>query len=125
MIWDSLTSDFQLEIIGDEEDFNRVEEYDGVDLWHYILNQSNQSNPSTTTGASTFKDEIESKKMANFGDDVKAYHTWIADTRTSIIKGEGLYNEYVRSMFRTCLTVDNEEFVDAIKVEKRLWTQAK
>ena len=97
MIWDSLTSDFQLEIIGDEEDFNRVEEYDGVDLWHYILNQSNQSNPSTTTGASTFKDEIESKKMANFGDDVKAYHTWIADTRTSIIKGEGerLYNEYV------------------------------
>ena len=95
IIWDSLTSDFQLEIIGDEEDFNRVEEYDGVDLWHYILNQSNQSNPSTTTGASTFKDEIESKKMANFGDDVKAYHTWIADTRTSIIKGEGLYNEYV------------------------------
>ena len=72
MIWDSLTPDFQLEIIGDEEGFNRGEEYDGVVLWHYIRNQSN---PSTTTGASAFKDEIESKKMAYFGDDVNAYHT--------------------------------------------------
>ena len=56
-----------------------------------------------------------------------AARTWITDARTSIIKeeGEGLYNEYVPSMFRTYLTVDNEEFVDAIKVEKRLWTQAK
>ena len=63
--------------------------------------------------------------MADFGDDVKAYHTWIVDARTSIIKEEreGLYKQYVRSMFRTYLTVDNEEFVDAIKVEKRLWTQ--
>ena len=102
----------------------REEEYDGVALWHYIRNQSN---PSTTTGVSSFKDEIESKKMADFGDNIKAYHTWIANVRTSIIReeGEGLYNEYVRSMFRTYLTVDNEEFVDVIKVEKILWTQGK
>ena len=32
IIWDSLISDFQLEIIGDEEDLNRGEEYDGVTL---------------------------------------------------------------------------------------------
>ena len=118
-----MTSDFQLEIIGDDEDFNRGEECDGVTLWHYIQNQSNPS----TTGASAFKDEIKSKKMTDFGDDVKAYHIWIADARLSIIKeeGEGLYNEYVRSMFRTYLMVDTEEFVDAIKVENRLWTQGK
>ena len=36
-----------------------------------------------------------------------------------------MYNEYVPSMFRTYLTEDNEDFVDAIKVEKRLWTQGK
>ena len=72
MIWDSLTSDFQLDIIGNEEDFNRGEEYDGVAVCHYTRNQSN---PSTTTGASAFKDDIESKKIADFGDDTKAYHT--------------------------------------------------
>ena len=36
MIWDSMTSDFQLEIIGDDKAFKSGEEYNGVALWYFI-----------------------------------------------------------------------------------------
>lgn len=83
MIWDSLTSDFQLEIIGDDKAFKIGEEHDGVAILHFIMDQVN---PLTTTGALDFKDETELKKVADFGDEVKLYHMWIAEPRTSIIK---------------------------------------
>ena len=119
MIWDSLTFDSQLEIIGDDEVFKKGEDYDDVAIWHYIRNYVI---PSMTTGTSAFKDGIEPNKVANFGNNLKSCHTWIADARTVIIKDEGeeLYNKYLRSMFYTHLTVDSLEFVETVKVEKRL-----
>ena len=43
--------------------------------------------------------------------------------------GEGRYNEYGRLIFKTYMTIYNDasegfaEFAEAIKVEKRMWTQ--
>ena len=43
-----------------------------------------------------------------------------------IIKEEGEgYNEYLRSMFRGYLSCSDPEFADAIKDERRKWTQGK
>ena len=38
MIWNSLTPDYQLEIGGESslENFKREQEFDGVELWHFI-----------------------------------------------------------------------------------------
>ena len=125
LLWNSLTSSFQLEIVGqDEENFRQGNEYDGVKLWHFIRAHVN---PSTTTGASGFKDEIESATMSSFKDDIKAFNTWFDDKRKAIIKeeGEGKYNEYTRSIFKTYLTSKNTEFVDTIKAEKREWSNGR
>jgi len=56
-------------------------------LW-YIL--QNHVNPSTTTGATGFKDEIENATLKDFKYDIKAYHIWFGDWRSSIIKKEGV-----------------------------------
>ena len=81
----------------------------------------------TAIGASTLKDSIESKKLIDFeGHNVKKYSIWFKDTRAEIISLEGKhYNEYVRCLFKALLTSTNQEFLDTMKVEKRLWTQGK
>ena len=125
LLWNSLTSNYQLEIVGDDKDNFWVDnEYDGVKLWFYIRFNVN---PSTTTGAAGFKEDIETAKLSDFGNDVKAFNTWFCDKRDAIIKeeGEGKYNKYTRSIFQTYLTAENEEFVDTIKSEKREWTLGK
>ena len=124
MVWDSLTAKYQLELIGDEDYFKVGDEMDGVKLWSYIRFSVN---PSTAIGASSLKDSIESKKLSDFeGHNVKKYSIWFKDTRAEIISLEGkLYNEYVRCLFKALLTSINQEFIDTIKVEKRLWTQGK
>jgi hypothetical protein len=123
-LWASLTSDFKIEIQGDQEQFKHGQEYDGPKLWDYIRRRVN---PTTTVGASRLKDLIESAKLSDFSNDVIKFNTWFDDTRTSIIKedGEGRYNEYLRSLFKTYLGCANSEFVESIKDEKRKWTQGK
>ena len=84
LLWNSLTSSFQLEIVGqDKENFREENEYAGVKLWYFIRAHVN---PSKTSGASGFKNEIESATMSTFKDDVKAYNTWFDDKRKVIIK---------------------------------------
>ena len=94
MLWNSLDADFQLEIGGENsvDDFKRDEEYDGVQLWHFI---QKHVNPSTTTGAASFKDSIKSAVLKDFNQNIKALNTWFNNERTSIIKEEeeGKYNE--------------------------------
>ena len=123
-LWASLTSDFKIEIQGDQEQFKHGQEYDGPKLWDYIRRRVN---PTTTVGASRLKDLIESAKLSDFSNDVIKFNTWFDDTRKSIIKeeGEGRYNEYLRSLFKTYLGCANSEFVESIKDEKRKWTQGK
>lgn len=123
-LWASLTSDFKIEIQGDQEEFKHGHEYDGPRLWDYIRRRVN---PTTTVGASKLKDLIESAKLSDFGNDVVKFNTWFDDTKKSIIKeeGEGRYNEYLRSLFKTYLGCTNQEFVESIKDEKRKWTQGK
>ena len=124
MIWDSLTAKYQLELVGDEDEYKVGDEFDGVKLWSHI---SKSVNPSTTIGAATFKDSIESKKLSDFeGHNVKKYSIWFKDMRAKIISLEGKhYNEYVRCLFKALLTSTNQEFLDTMKAEKRLWIQGK
>ena len=123
-LWASLTSDFKIEIQGDQEDYKQGQEYDGPKLWDYIRRRVN---PTTTVGASKLKDLIESAKLSDFSDNVIKFNTWFDDTRKSIIKeeGSGRYNEYLRSLFKTYLGCTNMEFVESIKDEKRKWIQGK
>ena len=65
----SLTSDFQLELLGQDSIFDRDNEYDGVELWDHIWTEVNQS---TKVGVCALKEEIESKTLQDFGNNVKA-----------------------------------------------------
>ena len=71
------------------------------------------------------KEEIESKTLLDFGNNVKGYNSWLLDTKKEIVRqeGTGKYNEYIRYAFKTYLTSTNEEFNEAIKDVKRRWTQ--
>ena len=122
-LWNSLTASFQIDIMGGKTEYERNDECDGPLLWDYIRRRVN---PSTTVGASKLKDEIESKKLADFDHDVIRYNTWFCDTREEIMKEEGEgFSEYLRSLFRAYQSSDNQEFLDAIAEEKRRWTQGR
>ena len=94
-IWNSLTSNFQLELIVDKDEFKLGGEFDGPLLWDFIRRRIN---PTTTVGASKLKGEIETAKLADFDHDVSCFHTWFQSQKKKIKKeeGEGKYNEYLR-----------------------------
>ena len=121
-IWKSLDSETQIEYAGQSNDFKRRQEYDGPLLWDFIRRRVN---PSTTVGASKFKEELETKKLLEFDNDVVKFNTWFMDVRTMIIRDEGpdKYNEYLRNVFRSYLTCTDKEFIEVVKGEKRRWMQ--
>ena len=51
--------------------------------------------PSTKVGACALKEEIESKTLQDFGNDVKGFNAWLVDTKKEIVRqeGPGKYNE--------------------------------
>ena len=105
-----------------EASFKINREYDGPLLWDYIRRRVN---PTTTVGASSFKEQLENKTLADFLGDIVKYNTWFQDMRDEIIKEEGSdrYDEYLRNLFKAYLNCPDAEFVDTIKFEKRKWTQ--
>lgn len=70
---------------------------------------------------------VQKAQLNDFKNDVVKFNSWFADMELRIVKeeGKGKYNEYLRSLFRTYLKCDNNEFVEAIKDEKRQSTQGK
>ena len=75
-------------------------------------------------GASRLKYQIESKTISSFDKDVIKYKILFLDTRAQIIKEEEVgYNEYLRSLFRSYLTCNDNEFIGSVKDEKQKWTQ--
>ena len=124
-IWSSLTAEFQIEIMGKEDEFTvgKSDDYDGPMLWDFIRRRVK---PSTKVGASKLKEEIESKKLTAFNNDVAKYNTWFEDTRRAIIaeEGEG-YNEYTRMLFKAYKSSTNVEFKESVKEEERKWIQDK
>ena len=100
-----------------KHEFEHNDECDSPLLWDYIRRRIN---PTTTVGASRLKDEIESKKLADFDHNVTKYNTWFTDTREEIMKEEDEgFPEYLRSLFRAYQTSHNQEFLDAVAEEKR------
>ena len=123
MVWNSLGSKFQIELMPHKHEFQRGHEYDGPLLWDFIRRRVK---PSTTVGASRLKDDIENKTLEDFNDDVTKYNSWFTDTRDQIIREEGEgYNEYTRSLFKAYRKSSNEDFREAIASEKRSWTQGR
>ena len=59
-LWNSFTSNFQLEILPQSGKFKSEGEFNGVQLLHHFRKHVN---PSTTVGSSRLKDEIESKDL--------------------------------------------------------------
>lgn len=113
-IWNSLTSKFQLELLGQELEFSQNNEYDSVELWDHIRTEVNLS---TKVGACALKEEKESKILQHFGMDVKSYNIWIMDTKNREMRQEGpkKSNEYIWYKFKTYLTSTHEEFSETIK----------
>ena len=118
-LWDSLTPDFKIEIMGSREEFEREDEIDGPLLWDFVRRRIN---PTTTVGASRLNDEIETKTLDDFNHDVVKFNTWFCDTRDVIIRDEGdRYDEYLRSLFRAYSVSELPEFRDTIAAQKRQW----
>jgi len=72
MICNSLSSKLQLQLIGRSSTFKVGEEYCGVKLWAFICKEVN---PTTATGASGLKEEIEHATLKDFKHDVKDFNT--------------------------------------------------
>ena len=66
-LWDSLTSNFKIEIQGEQAKFKVGQEYDGPKLWDFIRRRVN---PTTTVGASKLKDQFENVNHEDFGHDI-------------------------------------------------------
>eukprot|EP00957_Ditylum_brightwellii_P196991 15008196-Ditylum_brightwellii.AAC.1 len=64
MIWDSLTSNFQIKLMTKETNFKQGDNLNGALLWHQIVTQVNLS---TKAAIGNFKDKLETEKMDNFG----------------------------------------------------------
>ena len=120
-IWNSITSVFQIELLGEEVEFARGNKYDGMQLWHHIRTSVN---PSTKVEACAPKEQIESASLEKFEYVIKAYNIWLSDTRKEIIRqeGTGKYNKYILYMFKTYLSSKNSEFNEMMKTVKRNWT---
>ena len=98
-------------------------EYDGPLLWDFIRRRVN---PSTSVRASKLKERLEKAKLEDFDHDVIRYNSWFDDMRGEITKEEGEgYSEYLRTMFRTYLTSNNQSFLESINAEERDWMQGK
>jgi len=124
-IWSSLNAEFQIDIMGKEDEFtiDKSDDYDGPLLWDFIRRRVK---PSTKVGASKLKEEIESKTSASFSNNVAKHNTWFEDTRRAIIakEGEG-YNEYTRMLIKAYKTSTNAELKEAVKEKEQKWIQDK
>jgi hypothetical protein len=120
LLWNSLTADFQLELLSHEKKYKVDDNIDRVLLWQFIVDLVN---PSTKVSVANLKDKIEAAKLSNFEHDVNKFNTWFSDKRNLIVKevGENRYTEYLRCLFKTYLTAVDPKFVEAVTQEQRLW----
>eukprot|EP00957_Ditylum_brightwellii_P172373 13122578-Ditylum_brightwellii.AAC.1 len=83
MIWDSLTSNFQIKLIAKETNFKQGDDFDGALLWHQIVTQVN---PPTKAAIGNLKDELKMAKMDDFGHDIRKLITWFINQRNKIVR---------------------------------------
>eukprot|EP00957_Ditylum_brightwellii_P203199 15333623-Ditylum_brightwellii.AAC.1 len=86
MIWDSLMSKFQIELMAKEINFKQGDNFDRALLWHQIVTQVN---PSIKAAIENLKDELEMTKMDNFGHYVRKFNTWFSNQRNMIVREVG------------------------------------
>eukprot|EP00957_Ditylum_brightwellii_P112166 8552012-Ditylum_brightwellii.AAC.1 len=120
MIWDSLTSDFQIKLMAEETSFKQGNDFDSALLWSHIVNHVN---PLTKASIGNPKEKLESAKMDDFGQDMKKFNTWPFNQCNMIIKEDGKegYTEYLHSLFQAYKTAKDKAFVKAIKNKKMKW----
>eukprot|EP00957_Ditylum_brightwellii_P170994 13017195-Ditylum_brightwellii.AAC.1 len=86
MIWDSLMSDFQIELMAKETNFKQGNNFDKALLWYQIVTQVN---PSTKAAIGNLKGELETTKMDDFGYDIRKFNTWFIDQCNKIVRKVG------------------------------------
>eukprot|EP00957_Ditylum_brightwellii_P007067 535265-Ditylum_brightwellii.AAC.1 len=104
MIWDSLTSNFQIELMAEESNFKQEDNFDGALLWHQIISQVN---PSIKVAIRNLKDELE-----------RFFNQYNKIVRK--VGKEG-YTEYLHSLFCTYKTSNDEAFLNAINDKETKW----
>ena len=80
-----MASRYQLEILPETNKYKQHDNFDRAELWDFV---KRYVNPLTTVGATRVEDEIESKLLKEFGEDVSKNHTWLLDVRAQIIGEE-------------------------------------
>jgi len=83
------------------------DDYDGPMMWELI---TQQVKPSINVGASKLKEDIKSKTLTSFGNDVTKYNTWFKDTiRVDITAEEEVYEENSHMVYKAFKTITNED----------------
>ena len=72
-----MKSDFQIIILGSNNEFKFQGEYNILMIWYFI---QDIVKPSTKFGASKLKEVIENKELRGFRDDVTKFNTWFINT---------------------------------------------
>eukprot|EP00957_Ditylum_brightwellii_P203939 15336852-Ditylum_brightwellii.AAC.1 len=120
MIWYSLTSNFQIELMAKETNFKQGDDFDRAMLWHQIVTQVK---PSTKAAIGNLKDKLEMAKMDNFGHDIRKLNTWFIDQCNKIVRevGKEGYTEYLHSLFCAYKMAKDKEFLKAMKDKETKW----
>eukprot|EP00957_Ditylum_brightwellii_P190276 14483674-Ditylum_brightwellii.AAC.1 len=72
LLWNSLDSNFQLELLSHKDKYKVGGNINGVLLWQFIVDMVN---PSTKVSVANLKDEIKLAKMDDFNHNVKKFST--------------------------------------------------
>eukprot|EP00957_Ditylum_brightwellii_P073186 5563429-Ditylum_brightwellii.AAC.1 len=72
LLWNSLIPKFQLKILTEETSFKKRDDYNGLLLWHLIVEKINLT---TNVSIANLKDELENVNLDDFGQDIKEFNT--------------------------------------------------
>ena len=119
-LWNSLTIDFQIELINSDEKFKVKEDHDKVLLWAVPIKCVYLT---TKVSSLNHKDELDVANLKDFSHDVKKFNMWFERKRRGIIRDEGgdAYQELIRHLFKPYLTATNKDFFGNVKKERGDW----
>ena len=113
-LWGSLTPEYKTKLNNVLTNCKRQGEIDGALLMEAL---ETNVNPSTIVGAAGIKEEMETKSLEYFKQDVKLYNDWYEDKMNELTSiGEDQYNEHLRNLFWSYKKYRNEDFRKKLKM---------
>ena len=121
--WGSLKPTYKIKLNNVLAGCKREKEIDGALL---MMALEADVNTSTIVGTAGIKENMETKSLEDFKQDVKLYNDWYQDQMVKLTSlGEDQYNEHLRNLFRSYEKCGNEDFRKVIKDDKMKWMQRK